>query len=122
MKIVNVIEELARHPEGTFIDVLGFNSHHFGACDITGVSPVWEMHPDTDEFFHILQGRFEITLLDGKAPSNHVIEAGSSFVVPRGIWHRPAAPEGCRFIYYTPGASRHSEAEDPRDRNSREPV
>lgn len=114
MKIVNVDTFLSEHPEGSFLNLLPFNDAHIGTCDITGVSPVWEMHPDTDEFFFILEGTFEITLLDGEKPSKYSASAGSAFVVPKGIWHKPAAPEGCKFIHYTPGESLHSEAEDPR--------
>ena len=114
MEIIDVKEELSRHPKGTFLNLLGFNNSHFGACDITGESPVWEMHPDTDEFFYILEGQFEIVLLDGKIPSKHVVNSGSSFVVPIGIWHKPGAPNGCKFIHFTPGESLHSEADDPR--------
>lgn len=114
MKIADVMAELARHPEGTFLDLLAFNNHNFGACSITGVSPVWEMHPDTDEFFHILQGRFEVTLLEGEQPVHQVVEPGCSFVVPRGVWHKPAAPSGAKFLYFTPGTSLHSDADDPR--------
>ena len=76
------------------------------------------MHPDTDEFFFILEGRFEIVLLGEEPPGRHVADAGSVFVVPAGTWHKPAAPEGCKFIHITPGESLHSEAEDPRDLES----
>ena len=118
MKVIDVEKELAKHPEGTFLSLLKFNEAHFGACDITGISPVWEMHPDTDEFFYILQGQFEIVLLDGDTPSKHMANPGSTFVVPQGIWHKPGAPKGCKFIHFTPGESLHSEAEDPRIENA----
>ena len=114
MEVKDVMKELSKHPEGSFLQLLKFNEFNFGACDITGVSPVWEMHPDTDEFFYILEGQFEMTLLDGNTPSNHSVGSGSAFVVPAGIWHKPAAPRGCRFIHFTPGDSLHSEADDPR--------
>ncbi len=114
MEIIDVSETLSKHPEGTFLNLVAFNNAFFGACDITGVSPVWEMHPDTDEFFYILEGQFEITLLDADTPSKHVADPGSTFVVPAGVWHRPGAPNGCKFIHFTPGESRHSEADDPR--------
>ncbi len=114
MEVIDVYEELAKHPAGSFLNLLKFNDAHIGACDVTGVSPVWEMHPDTDEFFYILEGQFEIVLLDGDAPSKHIVNAGSAFVVPIGIWHKPGAPNGCKFIYFTPGESLHSEAADPR--------
>lgn len=118
MKVIDVIEELSRHPEGSFLNLLKFNNSYFGACDITGDSPVWEMHPDTDEFFYIIEGQFEIILLDGNTPSIHNVNAGSVFVVPEGVWHKPAAPNGCKFIHFTPGESLHSEADDPRSKNT----
>ena len=42
MDIKNVMQELSRHPEGTFLDIVGFNGKSFGACTVTGVSPVWD--------------------------------------------------------------------------------
>lgn len=114
MEVIDVAEELSKHPSGSFLNLAQFNGTSIGACDITGVSPVWEMHPDTDEFFFILEGQFEIVLLDGETPSEHIVSAGSAFVVPTGIWHKPAAPNGCKFIHITPGESLHSEAIDPR--------
>ena len=115
MEVIDVGKELTKHPAGTFLNLIKFNNFHFGACNITGESPVWEMHPDTDEFFYILEGQFEIVLLDDEAPTKFIINSGSSFVVPMGIWHKPGAPNGCKFIHFTPGESLHSEADDPRD-------
>ncbi|MCG8609693.1 MAG: cupin domain-containing protein [Pseudomonadales bacterium] len=114
MNVFNIIEELSKHPKGTFLNLHKFNDHHIGVCDISGESPVWEMHPDTDEFFYILEGQFEIVLLDGSETPKFSVSAGSSFVVPKGIWHKPAAPDGCKFIHFTPGESLHSELADPR--------
>lgn len=115
MEIKNVAAELAAHPEGSFLDVVPFNGGHIGACSITGVSPVWEMHPDTDEWFYILEGEFEMTLLTGETPQHVVVEAGSTFVVPKGVWHKPGASKGSKFMYLTPGQTLHSEKDDPRD-------
>lgn len=114
MDIKHVLTELSQHPDGTFLEIQAFNQQSFGACKITGTSPVWEMHPDTDEFFHILEGEFEITLLDGDRPSHHIIAAGSIFVIPKGIWHKPSAPSGAQFMYFTPGQTLHSTSDNPR--------
>jgi len=110
----DILSELAAHPEGSFLEVLPFNGNNIGACSITGVSPVWEMHPDTDELFYIIEGEFEMTLLMGDRSDYIVASAGSVMVVPKGIWHKPGAPKGAKFIYFTPGATLHSEADDPR--------
>ena len=114
MEITDIKSLLAQHPEGSFLSFNDFNGHAFGTCDVTGISPVWEMHPETDEYFYIIEGTFEMTLLMDEGPEHHVARAGSSFVVPKGIWHKPGAPDGARFIYFTPGETRHSEADDPR--------
>ena len=114
METTDVLALLQDNPEGSFLEFGQFNGHSFGTCSITGVSPGWEMHPDTDEFFYVIEGCVEITLVEGDQSNHHVAPAGASFVVPRGIWHKPGAPEGAKFIYYTLGQSLYSESEDPR--------
>lgn len=114
MDITDVQKLLKDNPEGSFLEFSAFNDKSFGTCHVTGVSPGWEMHPDTDEFFYVIEGTVEMTLLEDQ-PKHYTAPAGSSFVVPRGIWHKPGAPEGAKFIYFTPGQSLYSESEDPRD-------
>lgn len=114
MDIKNINSELSNGDEGQFLDVLSFNEHTFGACSISGVSPVWEMHPDTDEFFHILEGEAEFVLLEESREKKYTAPAGSVFAIPKGIWHKPGAPKGVKFMYFTPGETLHSEADDPR--------
>lgn len=114
MHVIDLLKTLAEHPEGSFINTVEFNGYHFGVSDITGVSPVWEMHPDTDEYFYVIEGEFELVLLTEAGAETHTAKSGCSFVVPKGLWHKPGAPKGAKFIYFTPGQSLHSEAEDPR--------
>lgn len=113
MEIINILELLAKQPN-EFHQFAAFNGHQFGTCDITGNNPGWEMHPDTDEFFYIIEGEAEMTLLYDDGPQHVVAGAGSSFVVPMGIWHKPEAPAGAKFLFFTPGESLTSMAEDPR--------
>lgn len=110
----NILTELSKHPEGTFLSLMDFNSDSIGACCITGESPVWEMHPDTDEMFYVLEGELEIVLLLESGESKVTIKSGSVFVVPQSIWHKPMAPNGVKFMFFTPGKSLHSDADDPR--------
>ena len=114
MGIKNVLAELDEAPEGSFLRLLEFNEGGVGACSITGTSPVWEMHPDTDEFFHVIEGALEFEMLLEEKSEHWRVEAGSVCVIPRGVWHRPAAPTGARFLFMTPGQSLHSDARDPR--------
>ena len=57
----------------------------------------------------------EITLLEADAARKYLAPAGSAFVVPQGVWHKPGAPDGATFFYHTPGESLHSDKEDPRE-------
>ena len=49
----------------------------------------WHEHKDLDEFFYVVEGRFLIDLED------RTVELGpkQGFVVPKGVQHRPRAPE-----------------------------
>ena len=114
MEVTNIPRLLSDNPEGSFLEFSHFNQRTFGTCNFTGVAPGWEMHPDTDEFFYVISGCVEITLLKDSGPEHYVAPAGCSFVVPRSIWHKPGAPNGAKFIYFTPGQSLFSESDDPR--------
>jgi mannose-6-phosphate isomerase-like protein (cupin superfamily) len=49
----------------------------------------WHKHDEDDEFFYVVEGRFWIDLPD------RVVELGpgQGIVVPKGMMHRPRAPE-----------------------------
>src|SRR5205807_9299725 len=49
----------------------------------------WHKHDDEDEFFFVVSGRFLIDL-EGRTVD---LGPGRGFVVPKGVPHRPRAPE-----------------------------
>ena len=49
----------------------------------------WHKHEDEDEFFYVVQGEFLIDLEDRTVK----LAPGQGFVVPKGVMHRPRAPE-----------------------------
>jgi mannose-6-phosphate isomerase-like protein (cupin superfamily) len=114
MKVVNVLEGLSQSPKGDFKELLLFNNKAVGAVDIHGVSPVWEMHPESDELFYVIEGVLEIELLTDAGSKLYSASANETMVVPKGFWHKPSAPNGAKFFYLIAGQSLHSDEEDPR--------
>ena len=49
----------------------------------------WHKHDEEDEFFYVVSGRFLIDL-EGRTVD---LGPGQGFVVPKGVRHRPRAPE-----------------------------
>ena len=49
----------------------------------------WHKHDEEDEFFYVVEGQFIIDL-EGRTVE---LAPGQGFVVPKGIMHRPRAPE-----------------------------
>ena len=67
-----------------------------------------EMHPDGDEFLHVVSGSMELIIDDGDADEVGAetvvsLRAGDACVVPRGVWHRVIAVEASYLIHVTPG-------------------
>jgi quercetin dioxygenase-like cupin family protein len=75
--------------------------------------PPWERHPQADELLHVLDGEVDITVLTDDGPVYVTVRAGSIFVVPRGLWHRPVARAAATLLSATPKPTEVSFAEDP---------
>jgi mannose-6-phosphate isomerase-like protein (cupin superfamily) len=65
---------------------------------------VWHAHPDTDDFFLVLQGRLTIQLRDRDV----VLGPGELFVVPRGVEHCPRADEETHVLLIEPRGTRNT--------------
>ena len=54
---------------------------------------LWHTHTDTDEFFLVLDGQFDIALRDAAGAERTVrLRQGDVFVVPKGTEHKPSSP------------------------------
>lgn len=70
----------------------------------TGGEHVWHVHDDTDEFFLVLDGRFDIALRDAGGDERTVtLHAGDVYVVPRGTTHKPSSPGGAILMFEPTG-------------------
>ena len=66
---------------------------------------VWHVHESTDEFFMVLDGVFEIALRDKAGAESAVrLERGDTFVVPRGVEHRPSS-SGASILMFEPSGT-----------------
>ena len=98
MDRVNLADKLA-----TFTEhwqprtVTRFNGHDIMVVKAQGEF-VWHKHDDTDDFFLVLKGHLTIELRDR---SVH-LGPGELFVVPRGVEHRPVAPEEVHLLLIEP--------------------
>ena len=64
---------------------------------------VWHVHEDTDEFFLVLDGTFDVSLReDGQERTVH-LRAGDIFVVPRGTEHKPSSAGGAILMFEPSG-------------------
>ena len=74
---------------------------------------VWHVHDDTDEFFLVLAGHFDIGLRrpDG---SEWIVELaeGDTFVVPRGTEHKPSSPGGSILMFEPSGTATTGDRHD----------
>ena len=60
---------------------------------------VWHVHEDTDEFFLVLDGQFDIALREGGAERVVSLRQGDVFVVPKGTEHKPYSPGGSILMF-----------------------
>ena len=87
---VNLAEKLALFTEHWSPRTIGrFNGHDLMVVRAEGEF-VWHSHPDTDDFFLVLDGTLDIELRDRTI----TLGPGELYVVPRGVEHRPVARNG----------------------------
>jgi mannose-6-phosphate isomerase-like protein (cupin superfamily) len=64
---------------------------------------VWHVHEDTDEFFLVLDGQFNIALREDGAERVVSLQQGDVFVVPKGTEHKPSSPGGSILMFEPSG-------------------
>lgn len=81
-----------------------FNGHDVMVAKVRG-DYHWHVHPDSDDFFLVLQGRLEIDLEDG---STVALAPGQLYVVPKGVRHRPRAQGEAHILLIEPTGTPNS--------------
>ena len=62
---------------------------------------VWHVHEETDEFFLVLKGHFDIAMREGSAEKVVHMSEGDTYVVPRGVFHKPSS-DGASILMFEP--------------------
>jgi mannose-6-phosphate isomerase-like protein (cupin superfamily) len=95
---VNLAQKLSLFDEHFAPRTVGyFNDCKLDVVKVKGEF-VWHAHPDTDDFFLVLEGRLTIQLRKGDVE----LGAGELFVVPRGVEHCPRADEEAHVLLIEP--------------------
>jgi mannose-6-phosphate isomerase-like protein (cupin superfamily) len=64
---------------------------------------VWHVHDDTDEFFLVLDGTFDIALREDGGERAVRLTKGDVYVVPRGVEHKPSSDGGSILMFEPSG-------------------
>ena len=98
---VNLKEKLREFSDLWSPKIVGnFNGHDVMLVKVNGEFN-WHSHPDTDDFFLVLEGRLTIDLRDGPV----TLEPGELYVVPKGVEHRPFAEEETHILLIEPSGT-----------------
>ncbi|MEX0299894.1 MAG: cupin domain-containing protein [Kordiimonas sp.] len=81
---------------------------------------VWHAHDDQDEMFLVVEGRFRMDFRDKQVWVN----AGEMIVVPKGVEHKPFAPEeGCTaLLIENKGTAHTGGVDDPRKKDEHDRI
>ena len=91
---INLAEKLALFSDHWNPRIVGhYNGNEVRVSKLKGEF-IWHSHAETDELFLVLKGRLTIEFRDGV----RIIGPGEFLVVPKGVEHRPVAPEEVELL------------------------
>ena len=105
-KAVNLTEALATFDEVYSPRIVARMNDYDVRIAHTRGEHIWHVHEDTDEFFLVLDGQFDVAMraADG-TESTVVLRTGDTFVVPKGVEHKPSSPGGSILMFEPSGTS-----------------
>ncbi|MEO6713424.1 MAG: cupin domain-containing protein [Mycobacteriales bacterium] len=66
---------------------------------------VWHVHENTDEFFLVIDGEFTVSIRGADGVESSVeMRQGDTFVVPKGVEHRPSST-GAAVLMFEPSGT-----------------
>ena len=104
MRVVNLSEKLSKFDELWTPKIVGeLNGQQVKLAKLEGPF-IWHRHEDEDELFLILEGSLEMEFRDQTVR----VEKGEFLIVPRGVEHRPVAPEEVHVMLFEPATTLHT--------------
>jgi mannose-6-phosphate isomerase-like protein (cupin superfamily) len=101
MDKVNLAQKLALFSEQWKPKIIAdLNGQQVKLVKFTGEF-VWHKHDTEDELFLVLKGRFRMDFRDRQV----WIEEGELIVIPKGVEHRPVAPEEASVLLFEPAST-----------------
>ncbi len=101
---INLAEKLTRFDDRWNPRIVAdLNDSHVKLVKVQGEF-VWHQHAEEDELFLVLLGSLTIELRDGSV----MLGPGEMVVIPRGVEHRPVAPEEVHLMLIEPKGTRHT--------------
>ena len=101
MEKVNIQQKLAQFHDHWNPRIVGeLNSQQVKLVKFQGEF-VWHHHENEDELFLVVKGRFRMDFQDRQV----WLEEGELLIVPRGVEHRPVAPEEVHVLLFEPAST-----------------
>ncbi|MGC9346865.1 MAG: cupin domain-containing protein [Anaerolineae bacterium] len=66
---------------------------------------VWHHHETEDEMFLVVKGTLILQVKDETGEHDLTVEEGAFLIVPRGVEHRPVAPEEVQVMLFEPAST-----------------
>ncbi len=98
---INLLEKLDSFDEPFSPRIVGYLNDYKLQVAKTKGEFVWHAHPETDDFFLVVNGQLTIQLRDRDV----VLGPGELFVVPRGVEHCPRSDEGAEILLIEPAGT-----------------
>ncbi|MDG1996440.1 MAG: cupin domain-containing protein [Emcibacteraceae bacterium] len=119
MKAINLKEKFELfNDQWTPKVITHLDEHHVYLTKIEG-DFIWHSHEEQDELFIVVEGRFKMDFRD----RSEWVEQGEVLLVPKGVEHRPCAPEECKILVIEKADTDHTEGEqDDRRQESHEMI
>ena len=101
---VDIAEKLDKINEHWSPHIVGeLNGQHVKLAKLKGEF-IWHDHQEEDELFYVVKGTLIMELRD---PDERTVTIGPGefIVVPRGVMHRPIAPEEVHVMLFEPAST-----------------